>query len=250
MENWINHVSEPKRLVLAWQAPDHMGDRFRWAVAVIERHGGDCSLRYLVPGAEFEKFNQGKTFERLASLGYAGYPAFTLRRAIHTEEVIPTLMRRLPPRNRADFDQYMRQFRFSIDVNPSDFALLGNTEAKLPSDGFSLVDPLDPDTRACELLLEIAGYRYYVKDTPIGVNVGHPIELRPEPGNPFDPNAVSVNLGDRKIGNINRLQAPTFLHWLAERTVTGSIQKLNGKPDHPRAFVFIRVVPASKKMAA
>lgn len=250
MENWIENISEPKKLILAWQAPDHMKDRFRWAVGLLERSDGRETMRYLDPGVEFEAFNQGRTFEQARSLGYDGYPAFTLRRHLHDEGVISTFLRRLPPRNRADFDHYMRQFRFPVGSNPTDFALLGYTEAKLPSDGFSLVDPLDPGVNACELMLEVAGYRYYVAGNPIGIGIDHPVDLRAEPHNPHDAGAVSVHVGDRKIGNINRLQAPTFLAWLKARRISGTIQRLNGKPDHPRAFLFIRVMPTAKQIAA
>ena len=69
MVNWIEErAPEPIRLFLAWQAPDHMGDRFRWAVGVLERTAGnDCSLRYLQPGPDFEVHNQGRSFDEVRS---------------------------------------------------------------------------------------------------------------------------------------------------------------------------------------
>lgn len=250
MENWIEATAEPRRLFLAWQAPDHLNDRFRWAVAILDPRGEDCALRYLRGTREFESFNQGRTFEQLTALGFQGHPAFNMRREVHSDGVLLTLMRRLPPRSRSDFHEYKRQFRLSDSLELSDFALLGQTEAKLPSDGFSVVDPLDPETGYCDLLLEIAGHRYYVREQPIGVDVGHPIELLPEPESAYDPNAVKVTIGQRKIGNINRLQAPAFLRWLAERRVTGAIERLNGKSDRPRAFIFVRVRPVEQRVAA
>lgn len=46
--NWIEHFVAPKRLYLAWQAPDQLGDRFRWAVGelAINVDGDVSSLRY------------------------------------------------------------------------------------------------------------------------------------------------------------------------------------------------------------
>ena len=46
MENWIRNVSEPGRLLLAWQAAEHMKVRTRFAVAEIVREGSEHILRY------------------------------------------------------------------------------------------------------------------------------------------------------------------------------------------------------------
>jgi hypothetical protein len=250
MGNWIERVAEPRRLVLAWQAPDHLGDRFRWAVGLLDFDDAQCVLRYLRAGAEFMSFNQGRTYDQLLALDYQGYPAFNLRREVHDQGVMETLMRRLPPRTRPDFQDYERHFRLGADLDLSDFALLGQTEAKLPSDGFSVVDLLDPETDWCDLMLEIAGFRYYVRDEPLRVGVGHRVEIRAEPDNPHDPHAVEVSVGARRIGYINRLQAPTFLSWLSTRRVSGMIERVNGDPQRPRAFIFVRVRPAQTRAAA
>jgi hypothetical protein len=80
--SWIERAPEPTRLFLAWQAPDHLGERFRWAVGNLERApAGDCSLRYLQPGLDFETHNQGRGFDEILRLGYEGYPAFSLKRS-------------------------------------------------------------------------------------------------------------------------------------------------------------------------
>jgi len=104
----------------------------------------------------------------------------------------------LPPRSRSDFEEYKRQFRLPPDLHLSDFALLGKTEAKLPSDGFSVVDPLDPDTDQCDLMLEVAGYRYYAENVQVALD--EPVSIQAEPGNKFDPDAVMVCTGGKKIG--------------------------------------------------
>jgi hypothetical protein len=241
MENWIEQVSEPRLLYLAWQAPDHLNDRHRWAIGVLTPTGNDCILRYIYAGHYFESINLDRNFNELLALGYEGYPAFPLRRELHPR-VMSTFLRRLPPRTRSDFDEYKYRFRLGSKLSISNFALLGRTEAKLPSDGFSVVDPLDAEADQCDLMLEIAGYRYYCKDTHLVV--GTPVTIQPEPQNRFDRNAVEVCVGDNKIGNINRLQAGTFRRWLATRKVSAVIEYLNGQADKPRAFVFVRVRPA------
>jgi hypothetical protein len=251
MENWIERASEPRQLFLAWQAPDHFGDRFRWAVAILTPRGEDYTFRYLARGSEIESFNQGRRYEELESLGYQGYPAFNFKRAVHERNVLSVFMRRLPPRTRSDFQDYTRQFRLARNLKLSDFSLLARTEAKLPSDGFSIVDPLDPELDRCDLMLEVAGFRYYFDpDKPIALSVGQSVEIAPEPDNPVDPNAVQFLSDSRKIGNVNRLQAKTFLRWLAERQVSGVLERLNGRAGKPRAFIFVRVRPLQAKVAA
>jgi hypothetical protein len=252
MVNCIEHSWEPKRLFLAWQPPEVVGDRFRWAVALLDRCADPNAihLRYFNPGLEFESFNQGRQFEQLVSLGYEGYPAFSRTRAIHDHAVTDALMRRLPPRSRPDFSDYMKQFRLVDDLGLSDFALLGRTEAKVLGDGFSVVDPLDADTQEGDLLLEIAGYRHYARGLVFRLSVGDRIDIVPEPGNRHDGDAVQVMSRGQKIGNINRLQAKTFLRWTAKRDIQGVIERLNGSPDHPRAFIFVRVRAMEMRAAA
>jgi hypothetical protein len=238
--NWIEYVAEPKKLFLAWQAPEGLKVRFRWAVGVLEHVDQDLQLRYLADGAEFQSVNQGRTYDELTALGYQGYPGVSLHKQIHRRGIMTILMRRLPPRRRPDFDEYKRQFRLKSDLNVSDLALLGLTEAKLPSDGFSVVDPLDPETQCCDLMLELAGFRYYAHAIP-ELQVGDDVVIQPEPQNPHDPNAVQVRTRGVTIGYINRLQTNAFRHWLINRHVSGAIERLNGKSEHPRAFIFVQV---------
>jgi len=242
----ISNISEPERLYLAWQAPDNLGDRFRWAVGVLHRVDGECVLRYLENGPKFEQLNSGRRKEGLESLDFQGYPGFDPRICEHRKGVLDALMRRLPPRDRADFREYLQFFCLPDDFRHSDFALLGYTGAKLPSDGFSIVDPLDPQTETCEVMLEVAGFRYH----QTGLTLGEEVSLKPEPDNPQDPDAVGVFRGSERIGYVNRLKAPTIRTWLATRYVTGVIERLNGNPNRPRAFVFVWVRPLAAHAAA
>jgi hypothetical protein len=251
MENWIERASEPRRLFLAWQAPDQFGDRFRWAVGIVTPRGNDYTFRYLAPGSEFESFNQNRQYEELHELGYQGYPTFNFKRLVHERDVLSVFMRRLPPRGRSDFQDYTKQFRLARNLRLSDFALLGRTEAKLPSDGFSMVDPLDPELDWCDLMLEIAGFRYYANEADVkNLTIGQAVEIVPEPENPKDPNALKFLSSGRKLGYVNRLQTKTFLRWLAERRISAVLERLNGGAEKPRAFVFVRVRPLQAKVAA
>jgi hypothetical protein len=120
-------------------------------------------------------------------------------------------------------------------------ALLGTTEAKLPSDGFSLVDPLDSQDAPVDLVNEVAGHRYYMADLECALSIGDEAEIVPEPNNEHDKDAVQFRSGGRKIGNVNRLQAPAFRRWLSSESVMGTIVRINGNAERPRVFVFVEV---------
>jgi len=245
MRNWIEHLQVPKRLILAWQAPDHMNDRFRWAVGVVVGcSAGRWRFNYLRAGEEFQSYNGGRPIEQMRALGFQGYPAFSTKILGHTDGVSQVLMRRLPPRSRQDFSTYLEKFGLVDNIDMSDFQLLAITEAKLPSDGFSLVDPLDEAQEYCDLMLEIAGFRYYSSNVPL-LKAGQPVKIEREWGNPHDYYAVEVTAEQRtKIGNINRLQARTFCRWLENRSVKTSMSRLNGRLGHPKAYIFVQVRPA------
>jgi hypothetical protein len=249
MANWIEQVSEPRFLYLAWQPPDHVPERHRWAVGVLERDGEIFVFRYLEPDA-IERLNDGRSFEQLLALGYEGYPAFNRKTMLHTENVFSAFMRRLPPRHRSDFVDYKSQFRLAAQVDFSDFMLLGLTEAKLPSDGFSLVDPLDGGAERRDLLIEVAGFRHYVAEIDPPTRIGETVAIFPEPTNKIDRQAVVMQIRGQTIGYVNRLQTAAFQRWLAERDVQVVVERLNGRPDRPRAYVFVRVRPAARPIAA
>lgn len=250
MTHWIEAMCEPTQLILAWQpAALDAASRWRWAVGLLTVTGSDIDLRYFQPGDEFEGYNSGKKFEDLVRLGYIGYPALSMDVAIHRAGVKQALMRRLPPRGRSDFAAYAAQFRLQDAQHLSDFALLGRTEAKVPSDGFSVVDPLDAGALQCDVLVEIAGYRHYMDHTR-PLQVGDQIQIAAEPENNYDPNAVATLLDGTKIGNINRLQASTFLSWLKSRTVNAVVERINGTSERPRVFLFVRVRPTNLMAAA
>jgi hypothetical protein len=234
-------VHEPDRLLLAWQAPDVVGDRQRWAVGELTRVGMDARLRYFAD-EEFQSLNFNQPFGKILGYGYRGYPAFPRDQLVHEDNVLEALMRRLPPRNRSDFGRYREHLSLRPKTEISDFALLGLSEAQLPSDGFSVVDPLSPDVKHCELISEVASYRYYAKNHP-QPNLGQVVDLVPEPGNTFDPNAIMVMIGDGKLGYINRIQAPAILEWIRQCRASAAIERLNGRPDRPRAFIYLAAGP-------
>lgn len=243
-ENWITRVSEPDHLVLAWQAPDEFKDRTRFAVGELTADKGVVRLRYFGDDEEFRRLNPDRTYEQLLSYGYIGYPGFPLGEGEHRAGVLEAFMRRLPPRSRSDFAEYERHLRLRPGTDLTDFALLGLSEAYLPSDGFSVVDQLDAEVGESQRVIEVAGYRHYAKNpvTPIPV-VGNAVAIVPEVGNEHDARAVAVEIEGCKIGNINRLQVEPFRLWAAQGRIEAWVERLNGRPDRPRLFLYVRIRP-------
>ena len=240
--NLISHISEPKRLILAWQAQDSFKDRTRFAVGELTSNGGSITLRYFQDDSEFAALNPNKDYQLLKSYGYQGYPGFSLEKLFHHDGVLEAFMRRLPPRSRPDFAAYKAHLRVADDIELSDFALLSLSEANLPSDGFSVVDPITVDSAKRELVCEVAGFRYYaLKAGAIIPVVGDEIDILPEPDNEFDPNAVGFFYRGEKVGNVNRLQAASFKSWVEAGRINAVADRLNGRADRPRLFVFVCV---------
>ncbi|MCK9615327.1 MAG: hypothetical protein M0R48_07485, partial [Candidatus Omnitrophica bacterium] len=149
--NYIKHICEPEKLLLCWQAPN---DGSRYVVAELYRSPeGKYALKYLKDTADFKEAQK---------LGFTMYPAFRDREALHDSGVLESFIGRIPPRSRNDFKEYLQNFRIheSVATSVSDFALLGYTGAKLPSDGFSIINPLENFCIPGEFLIELVGTRY------------------------------------------------------------------------------------------
>jgi len=78
----------------------------------------------------------------------------------HQQGVLDAFVRRLPPRSRDDFSEYLDRYRLPNNARFSDLALLAYTGGKLPSDGFEFCADLDQARPPFELVIEIAGFRY------------------------------------------------------------------------------------------
>ncbi|MFL6846169.1 MAG: HIRAN domain-containing protein [Allosphingosinicella sp.] len=207
-------------------------------------------LRYFSRGLEFEQHNDGRSYSEVEKLGFRGYPAFSVQQEVHADGVEAALMRRLPPRSRSDFVEYTKLFRLPPGLTLSNMGLLARSEAKLPSDGFSVVDPLRPDAVACDLVLEVAGFRFYREQLEKSLQLGDQVSFAAEDDNLHDSNAVAIRAGGTVIGYVNRLQASTFRAWLKERDLTAWVDRLNGDPERPRVFVFVEVRPQHLRQVA
>lgn len=231
--HFIEHIIEPNKLLLAWQSSDE-NHRTRYIVAELNRvENEQIILSYLVNTEDF----------RIAqSKGFNSYPAFPDTNKTYNH-VLDAFMRRLPPRTRGDFPQYLEGLRLKPNVQLSDFALLGYSGAKLPSDGFSIIHPFNNANSSCELLIEAAGFRHIKKNHDIEINIGDHASFSKEFHDITQEEAVQIITNNKHIGYVNRGLIPTFLYWLQTGRIADAwVEKINGIPGKPTVYIYVKVV--------
>jgi hypothetical protein len=209
-------------------------------VAELRRRGDDADLVYLRDSDDY-KAAKAKGFPG----DYRGFPADKN----HTN-VLAAFMRRLPPRRRTDFGQFLDAIRIPSNVEISDFALLGYAGARLPGDDFSIIHPFNDARPPFEFLLLVAGYRYYQENVPRDpLKPGMAARFEFEPDNPNDPDAVRIVIpavSEGTAGYVCRGLLPQFRQWmLSGMGVEGTFDRLNGTADRPLAYLFVSVREAA-----
>ena len=232
---YIEHVIEPERLLLSWQAqaPE---SRMRHIVAELRRNGNDADLVYL---RESQDYLTAKTN------GFDGnYPGLSAEK--NHSGVLAVFMRRLPPRDRTDFSKFLEAIRIEPGTDISDFALLGYAGGKLPGDDFYIIHPFDQVEPPFEFLMFVAGYRYYQQDVPYNeVKVAMSARFEFEPDNEHDPDAVRVvipEVSSGTAGYVCRGLLPQFRKWmLAGLNLKATVERKNGVSDQQLVFLFVQV---------
>lgn len=235
MTTILRHIHEPSSVLLTWQPGDESGaQRTRRVVGRLVATDGEISFQYLKGTEDFEK--------ALAN-GFRGYPAFRLEdknQTVFVQGVMDSFLRRLPPRSREDFGDYLKLHRLPDPFEFSTLALLAYTGAKLPSDGFALVPDFKDGTLPCDFILEVAGFRYH-RNTAEGLQVGDPVEFDLAPGNEIDHDAISILHKGETIGYVNRALRGVIGRWLSSQSVEARIERLNGKADRPLVYLYVCV---------
>lgn len=238
--NFIKYVDEPCRLLLVWQAPEGGSPRNRRTVGELYRHAETTEL------VSFKYLQGTPEFAVAQTEGFVAFSAFRKLDQVYNLGVVETFIRRLPPRTRADYPQYLEQFRLQPNTEISDYALLGYTGAKLPSDGFSIVMPFSEHPTRCDFLLEVAGFRHVSKIPCDEITLGEPATFVPEPENRHDPGAVAIHLRDQKIGYVPRQQCEAVRRWLGQGALSATVERVNGRAERPLVFLFLRVDVAAE----
>ncbi len=232
--NALQYIVEPDKLVLTWQPPDERSQpRTRRVIGEVYPNQEGYAFRYLKETPDYAEAEKA---------GFRGFPAFKQNDNGEIQQgVLESLLRRLPSRRREDFDQYLARQALPAPFEHSDFALLGYTGGKLPSDGFALVPLFSPNRVPCDYLLEVAGTRHVFLGDISVLRVGEAVSFELDPGNPVDNDAVAVVHEGQRIGYVNRAMRQTLRAWLERHSVTASVYRINGRPERPVIYVKISV---------
>ena len=238
MTRLIEHLVEPQRLLLFWQARESQ-KRSRYRVGQLVKQGGHVVLQYSV----------GTEMARAKEVGFQGYPAFPLKQVEHRHQVMEAFTRRPPPRTRRDFSRYLELRAIPADADISEFALLGYSGAKLPDDGFELVHPFDEPPAAFEVLIEVAGFRHEAELEVSELQAGDEVQFVPEPNNPVDSSAIRMESKGCKLGYVPRGHL-TMLNrmLLGGADLTGEVFRSNGTPARPLVYVLTQIIHHNRLM--
>ena len=234
---FIEHLIEPDRLLLSWQAQDSK-DRSRFVVGELVQQDGKIVLIYHVESSDFKKARE---------LGFSGYPAFQIRsddEVLFEDQVLEAFTRRLPPRRRSDFYRYLELRGLAPDKDVSDFALLGYTGARLPDDGFELVHPFDNASGPFEFIAEVAGFRHEHEIPAESIELNAVVDFVPEPDNHKDANAIRIEMNGYKLGYVDRGRTQLFHRHLEQgHAIHGHVVRKNGTPERPLIYIYVSIEP-------
>lgn len=233
MTRLIEHLVEPHRLLLYWQARESK-KRSRYLVGELTKRDDNVVLTYDMDSVEFAGAKL---------LGFRGYPAFPMKQAEHSHQVLEAFTRRLPPRSRRDFARYLELRAIPATANISDFALLGYSGAKLPNDGFELVHPFDNPPEAFEVLIEIAGFRHESQIAITDLQTSSGVQFVAEPENSVDVDAIRIESAGCKLGYVPRGHLAMLHRMLkAGAILEGEVFRTNGTSERPLVYVLTHVL--------
>lgn len=238
----MNMITEPiqtRRALLTWQRPLEQNGppRRRFAVAELVKCGEGLGFSY----------KNDSEFALASEAGFEGYPGLALGGKHESSTATDVLKRRLPPRNRPDFKEFMERFGLWPEAHFSILSLLAYTGARLSSDGFGISETFDGFDRPFRYIFDIAGYRHYSEGL-LGLAEKEPVLFRHEPTNPDDPHAVEViRQNGARVGYVNRMQTGPVLRWLTHGKIDACVFRLNGRSVYPRLFIMADIVPNCRR---
>jgi len=235
MTDLITDPIQTRRALLTWQRPlEQPGSRDRFAVAELVQCEGGVAFSYL----------DEEGLAPALEAGFSGYPGLALGDAHEADTALDVLIRRLPPRNRPDFHDFMETFGLSPQADFSDLSLLAYTGARMTGDSFGVAETFEGFDRPFRYVFDVSGYRHYRNDAP-DLAVNAPVIFRRDPTNEHDPDAVEVARQDGvRLGYVNRLQAQTVRNWIERGIIDARVFKVNGRSVYPRLFVMADIEPA------
>jgi len=227
----IEHLFEPSRLFLVWHHLNGDSPQHRRVVGELVRHGDDASFRYL-KGTE--------DFKAAVNEGFLPFPAFAEENSSEFQSgALDVFVRRLPPRKREDFKEYLSQYNLPQNFAGLAFSLLAYTGARLASDGFELCPDLSDATAPLDFVIEVSGTQYYI-DENCYFSEDDEVTFEAESDNPQDKNAIKVLHKNKVVGYVNKALAPSFSKLLSTGRVEGRVLKFSVQKNRQRLLVLVR----------
>lgn len=227
----IENIFEPSRLLLVWHHSQPGIPRHRRVVGELVRHGEDASFRYL---------KNTDDFHAALEEGFHEFPAFSDKGGgEHHTGALDVFMRRLPPRKREDFKEYLAQYSLPSDFSGSAFSLLGYTGARLASDTFELCPDLSDAKAPLDFVIEASGTQYHTEE---GKNFKEddPVTFEADFDNAHDKNAVKIIHNGSVVGFVNKALAPSFRRLLDSGGVEGSVLRFTERKSKSRLIILVR----------
>ena len=237
----IENPVPTRRARLVWQRPlDTSGRRDSHAVAELVETESGISFNYL-DEHELTKARQD---------GFMGYPGLPMDADDLGPIAIEVLSRRLLPKQRADFGQWLAGFGLSTEDDLSSLTLLAYTGARLTSDSFSVCETFEGFNEPFSYVFDVIGSRHY-RDRYGELEVGESLAFVREIDNEQDPNAIVITRSDgTPVGYVNRLQADTVGQWVDAGQITGTVFRVNGRLEYPRLFLLAEISSTADAVAA
>lgn len=236
----IETPTPTRRALLVWQRPlDETGRRDRCAVAELVQRAEGVSFRYL----------DETQLDAACEAGFNGYPGLPIGSPDLDRIALDVLMRRLPPRERADFSDLLLRFGLPDEQEYTDLTLLAYTGARMTSDSFSVCETFDGFDGPFSYVFDVAGNRHYVDYNQL--EPSETILFQREPTNEQDPNAIRLAREDGStVGYVNRLQAEVVGRWIDSGAISGRVFRVNGRAQYPRLFVHADIETSPRAAAA
>lgn len=227
----IENIFEPSRLLLVWHHSQPGAPRHRRVVGELVRQGDDASFRYL---------KNTEDFQAALEEGFYEFPAFADNVSTERQSgALDVFVRRLPPRKREDFREYLAQYNLPADFSGSTFSLLGYTGARLASDTFELCPDLSDAQAPLDFVIEASGTQYHTTAENI-FSEDDEVIFEPDPYNPHDSNAIKIIHKGTAVGFVNKALAKSFHRLLETGKVQGSVLRFTERKGKSRLLLLVR----------
>ena len=159
------------------------------------------------------------------------------------ENVKSAFIKRLPPKTRGDFADYLIDNNISKEcIDIDEFTLLAYTSGRIHGDNFTFINPLDTIPIGSEFIIDIAGFSHYNGMKNLNSLLNQEVFFIKEPQNVVDNNAIRIETKDLLLGYVNKGQA-NYINKLLDRNITikAIINTIKGDENKPIVSVYVKI---------